>query len=994
MIYQDIQITVNQGLAVPDKSLYIFRGDSNIILNFKLVTPQYKLTKDNKDNLVTRFGVDNFELRLQLEKDYNKIIRGVITEDGCCRTQLTQNVIQELRVGTYSYQITLIDDDANAIMTFPICKAKLNILDRMSLTAEELPIPEGLTGEAMADISLLADNGEVLEVFDSKGNYIKTNWKAGDVISSARLNKIEDAVNAINQKEISNTNALAKQISSNFNVLESEIDIVNNRISTVVAHAGDGTKDSELVDARKGHTTLYNRLEQLEDGTLSLNSAVAHLWEIGSTNVMSNVNDDTDTVSIRFSEPIRFNMPVHITCPAGYHFAIWFVHEVGLHMGYESNFMTDFTVSAGMAFRLIFRKNPEVTITEDEIGTYANIIQLSVVPSALVEHVAGDAIDRRIAVKTKIRNIFDKTKVFHGEDGNGGYYNVGGTWQSSSNYVSSPFMPVEPGKLYRDRALSEHIYIQVAFWDENFNPCGGYDAKRDDGWIKVPYDKKIKYLTLPVQKSAIDTKMVIEWDMSLEDFPTDYIPYTDEPQIMEEHLNDVYNAISTLDEKIEFTQSMFSMNDPSHIMVAAEPNETFRTIKEGEYVIDDSGDIAIYNIWSAESEEELEESGEGTYWGHFITAMPKGSIYLGAGCIVVGYKPDSGYVYAFNGNQLLHRLRTSTSSNTQQLLTTDIEGFDETFPRLENILLNVTITNHKLTYSNPETQASFSITRDELREYTGDNEAELCWGETAYINIISVYPYGGHLATLTIGGDAAGAVKVELEREVVRLDNRIDSLAISGGAGAQWSGKTWYAYGTSITSIAQGNYVPYVAKLGGMNYVNKGIPGGSLSNLGGYGKGEIKNAIMNTTDGKLDADLITLETGPNEGDNTTHGTIYDTGDDSYCGCLTQCIQYLQANTNAQIVVIATVATTTPVKDSQVYYERLLLVEQVCKVNHVYFIPTYDGLGTARITANGTKYTVDNIHQSKLGGYNKAHSIWRELKNIPLFYSSTDDLPTL
>ena len=196
-IYQDIQITVNQGLAQPDKSLYIFRGDSNIILNFKLVTPQYMLTKDKKDMLVTRFGVDKFELRLQLEKGYDRIARGVATEDGYCRIILTQNVIQSLMTGSYSYQITLIDDNNNAIMTFPVCKAKLNILDRMSLDAMELDLPWGFTDNALANVSVIADDGTQLEAFDTDGNYIKTEWKTGDLISTERLNKIEDGIDEV-----------------------------------------------------------------------------------------------------------------------------------------------------------------------------------------------------------------------------------------------------------------------------------------------------------------------------------------------------------------------------------------------------------------------------------------------------------------------------------------------------------------------------------------------------------------------------------------------------------------------------------------------------------------------------------------------------------------------------------------------------------------------------------------------------------------------------
>ena len=77
-----------------------------------------------------------------------------------------------------------------------------------------------------------------------------------------------------------------------------------------------------------------------------------------------------------------------------------------------------------------------------------------------------------------------------------------------------------------------------------------------------------------------------------------------------------------------------------------------------------------------------------------------------------------------------------------------------------------------------------------------------------------------------------------------------------------WSGKLWYAYGTSMTSIQQGKYVPVVEALSGMRVVNLGIPGGCLT-PDGYGKGNVKRAVMNLDDGKAEADLITLEVLPN-----------------------------------------------------------------------------------------------------------------------------------
>lgn len=194
-----------------------------------------------------------------------------------------------------------------------------------------------------------------------------------------------------------------------------------------------------------------------------------------------------------------------------------------------------------------------------------------------------------------------------------------------------------------------------------------------------------------------------------------------------------------------------------------------------------------------------------------------------------------------------------------------------------------------------------------------------------------------------------------------------------------WKGKIWYAYGTSITSIAQGKYVNVLENLSGMVATNKGIPGGGITNLGGFSKGEVKRAIMNTSDGKLKADLITLEVGANE--SGPIGDKYDKDDNSFCGCLNQCIRYLQENTNAQIVVMPSVSTTTEPSEAQEYYNRLAAIKSICEINRVYYIDGCCGLGWAKIH-NNSKYTVDNIHQSTLGGYILAKHIWSILRNIP------------
>lgn len=202
-----------------------------------------------------------------------------------------------------------------------------------------------------------------------------------------------------------------------------------------------------------------------------------------------------------------------------------------------------------------------------------------------------------------------------------------------------------------------------------------------------------------------------------------------------------------------------------------------------------------------------------------------------------------------------------------------------------------------------------------------------------------------------------------------------------------WKGKLWYAYGTSMTSIQQGKYVPVVEELSGLKVVNLGIPGGCLT-PDGYGKGNTKRAVMNMDDGKEKADLITLEVLPNEG--AIVGDIYDTDDESFCGCFNQCLRYLQENTKAQIVVIIMIGGNNNPPDFVVEKRGITqfafseIIKKVARLNGVPVIDVFGeaGFGYARVKAR--EYQLDNIHLNDLGGKNIGNFVWSKLKDIPLW----------
>ena len=147
-------------------------------------------------------------------------------------------------------------------------------------------------------------------------------------------------------------------------------------------------------------------------------------------------------------------------------------------------------------------------------------------------------------------------------------------------------------------------------------------------------------------------------------------------------------------------------------------------------------------------------------------------------------------------------------------------------------------------------------------------------------------------------------------------------------------------------------------------------------------------AVLDPSDGKQEADLITLEVLPNEG--AVVGDIYDTDDTSFCGCLNQCLRFLQENTRAQIVLIVMVGSNNTLpeqiieKRGNTQFEFAQKAEQVGRLNSVPVINIFceGGFGYARVKSR--KYQNDNIHLNELGGLNMGRFVWSKLKDIPLW----------
>ena len=194
-------ITIKDDKATLDRPIYLYIEDGDIECLF---------TIKEKEN-AARFGLVSKTETDYLAKDNNKIDWGEvrvykpvpgsdstsrlvftdkaeIMNDKLCFTFSSKYIDEFSEAGVHKLQIHLYDDEDNRFTIPPI---DLHVLMPIGIETNAID-------EALAGYSLLDRAGDPVDLFDEYGNYNKTEWIKGDIITSNRLNKIEDALYEIN----------------------------------------------------------------------------------------------------------------------------------------------------------------------------------------------------------------------------------------------------------------------------------------------------------------------------------------------------------------------------------------------------------------------------------------------------------------------------------------------------------------------------------------------------------------------------------------------------------------------------------------------------------------------------------------------------------------------------------------------------------------------------------------------------------------------------
>lgn len=213
MIYTDVVVTVRSSkdgvVSNISNPILLFRGDRNLEISFRIEQQKFKFTKSDNMILTTNasFG------QLVIEKPDGSKVLSDITEcdDGKIIFVITKDMIDELdEVGYYDIQIRLYDSLKNARVTIPPVLNAIEVKEPITVDdSVEIDTTSSAINEAMINYAKVQESEPIADsdYFDENGNYIKTSWNDGDIISQGRMNKIEGALNVINNKANNGTGA-------------------------------------------------------------------------------------------------------------------------------------------------------------------------------------------------------------------------------------------------------------------------------------------------------------------------------------------------------------------------------------------------------------------------------------------------------------------------------------------------------------------------------------------------------------------------------------------------------------------------------------------------------------------------------------------------------------------------------------------------------------------------------------------------------------------
>ena len=222
MIFTESTIKISNNVSKMDSTIVLYRGDKNVEIRFTILQSPFKYSNTVATNVIESTNASYGQLVIKTPNNKPPIFSEVsATKEGTVLFTITKEMIDEIEeLGVYTFQIRLMDENKQSRVTIPPVENGIEIKEPIAIEDDNTT---NVVGLAKANYAVATLSDVDTPAFDDNGQYIKTNWNDGDIITNASLNKIEDGIYTTNE----NVTATKKYVDDGINYNNKQF---NNRI--------------------------------------------------------------------------------------------------------------------------------------------------------------------------------------------------------------------------------------------------------------------------------------------------------------------------------------------------------------------------------------------------------------------------------------------------------------------------------------------------------------------------------------------------------------------------------------------------------------------------------------------------------------------------------------------------------------------------------------------------------------------------------------------
>ena len=213
-IKRNVKVVITNDVSKLSEAIYVYQNDRGIDLTFDIVENKFTFTGNQSENIIRANEIMYAGLTVK-KPDSSGFFRRVlpIEENKVIFRIEREHTDDFAEIGTYQLQIHLYDKFDNRVSIPPF---SLEVKPLVADGVAEITDAEATVDYGIVDVSVVGSDKELFVIEYKNGEpYIRTEWKAGDVITASKINNmeagIERASQALENLEIPSVEGLASE---------------------------------------------------------------------------------------------------------------------------------------------------------------------------------------------------------------------------------------------------------------------------------------------------------------------------------------------------------------------------------------------------------------------------------------------------------------------------------------------------------------------------------------------------------------------------------------------------------------------------------------------------------------------------------------------------------------------------------------------------------------------------------------------------------------